>query len=83
MFSLIFYVFFSGSIRSKKKYDVVIGTRTFMLENSVVVSDDVEQIAQTHEENGRTAVLVAINSKLNKQMPCYQATSISFRQFFL
>jgi len=41
----------------------VIGTRAFMFESSIVLSDDVEHIAQTHEENGRTAVLVAINSK--------------------
>ena len=53
----------SGSTRSKRKYEVLIGTRTFMFENSIVVSDNVETTMQSHEGKGRTSVLVAIDSK--------------------
>ena len=54
---------YSGSTRSKRKYEVLIGTRNFMFENSIVVSDNVERTMQTHEGKGRTSVLVAIDSK--------------------
>ena len=53
----------SGSSRSKRKYEVLIGTRSFMFENSIVVSDNVETTMQSHEGKGRTSVLVAIDSK--------------------
>ena len=57
------FIFTLGSVRSKKRYEVLIGTRDFMFENSIVISDDVEQIMQSHERQGRTSVLIAVNSK--------------------
>ena len=44
---------------------MIIGTRDFMFENSILVSNDVENITDLHELKGRTAVLIAIDSKLN------------------
>eukprot|EP00111_Clytia_hemisphaerica_P000292 TCONS_00000743-protein len=53
-----------GSIRSKKRYEVLIGTRLFMFDNSIVISDDVEQIMQSHERQGRTSVLIAVDNHI-------------------
>lgn len=52
------------SNRSTRKYQVIIGTRNFMFENSMFVSTNVESTTESHEEKGRTAVLVAIDNQI-------------------
>lgn len=42
-------------------YHVFIGNRDWMQENGLVVTDEMEEAMQEHEEKGHTAVLVGIN----------------------
>ncbi|XP_047122861.1 copper-transporting ATPase 1 isoform X1 [Hydra vulgaris] len=48
----------------KSSYEVMIGTRKFLQENSILWNDQVELVMKAHEEKGRTVVLVAINNVL-------------------
>ena len=61
---LFFFVWIDKSNRSTREYDVIIGTREFMFENRVIVSTDVEKVADSHEQKGRTAALIAIDGIL-------------------
>ena len=42
-------------------YHVLIGNRDWMQQNGLVVTDEMEEAMQEHEEKGHTAVLVGIN----------------------
>ena len=42
---------------------VIIGNRDWMQQNGLVVTDEMEDAMQEHEEKGHTAVLVGIDGK--------------------
>lgn len=58
----------SPSISSAESasYEVLIGNRSWMQQNGLIVTDDMEDAMRQHEEKGQTAILIGINGRLTE-----------------
>ena len=49
-----------------RKYSTLIGNRHWMTQNGINVSKDMNETMEEHEVKGQTAVLVAVDGKLEQ-----------------
>jgi P-type Cu+ transporter len=62
----------SSCIDTSRIYSVLIGNREWMKRNRLTVNDTVDNAMSVHEQEGHTAILVAIDSKTRQQsIPIY------------
>ena len=49
-------------------YDVVVGNEKFLVECGITVDKEIKDVANTHEEKGRTVTLIGINGTCCESM---------------
>lgn len=57
--------FLPSATMTSEKYSVLIGNREWMNRNGLLVQNEVDKAMMEHERRGRTAVLAAVDGKLD------------------
>lgn len=55
---------------ASRSYTVLIGNREWMVRNKLTVTHDIDKTMSQHENDGHTAILIAIDGSLFRKLMC-------------